>query len=261
MDKQGLLFLIISILFFSLSCKTVKKLNKTQKGISIENVYDSLNLASPVYNKLEIKFNLDYENTSLKGSLKMAKDSIIWISLSPGLGFDVARIMFNKDSIFILDMLNKTYTTGDYAYIKNKWKIDADFNSLQSILVGKFFIYPNVNDEKKEFISTYNIKKDSSELEIYRKTGVNVENLLKIDRQKYKIDEYVINDITEMRNLTIKYSFSRLEEGFEFPKKISLKSNNAGKFLNIDINYTKVTINGNPKFSFSVPASYSTVKH
>jgi hypothetical protein len=64
-----------------------------------------------------------------------------------------------------------------------------------------------------------------------------------------------------MRNLTLNYSFNKLNEGFQFPKKITIKSTNAGKFLNIDLDYTKISINNNPAFSFTVPASYSTVIH
>jgi hypothetical protein len=262
--KFNLSLLLILFLFFSFSCKTVKVVEHNQKGLSLESVYDSVNLASPNYDRLEVKFNLDFENAensySFKGNLRVVKDSLLWISLTPIPGFDI-RMKCNKDSVFIINMLDKTYTKGDYNYIKNTWKIDADYTTLQSIIVGKFFLYPTPVEEKKEFISTFTIRKDSNEIEIYRKSQANVENHLKIKKQGFKTFEYLINDIVQMRSLSIKYTFERLPEGFEFPKKIDIKSNNSGKFLNLNINYNKITINGNPKFPFTVPASYKVISH
>jgi hypothetical protein len=264
MMKYNLSFLLILFLFFTFSCKTVKVIEDNRKGLSLESIYDSVRLASPNYDRLEVKFNLDYENgdqvLSLKGNLKVVKDSFIWISLTPGLGFEV-RMKCNKDSVFILNMIEKTYTTGDFKYIKNTWKIDADYNILQSILTGSFFLYPTAENEKKEFTSTFSIRKDSAELEVYRKNLNNVENLLKIQKNNYKTSEYLINDIDQMRTLSIKYTFEILPEGYEFPKKIAIKSNNSGKFLNLNISISKVTINGNPKFPFTVPASYKVIAH
>lgn len=264
MMKLNFSYLLIICLILTFSCKTVKKIEDNRTVISLESVYDSIKKSSPVYERMEIKFNLDFENVkqsySFKGNMRVVKDSLIWISLTPFPGFDI-RMKCNKDSVFIINMIDKTYTKGDYNYIKNTWKIEADFNTLQSIVVGDFFLYPTPANEKNEFVSTFSIKKDSTELEIYRKTQANVENLLKVEKESFKPFEYLINDIALMRSLSIKYNFEKLPEGFDFPKKIDIKSNNSGKFLNLNINYSKVTINGNPKFPFTVPASYQVISH
>jgi hypothetical protein len=255
----------VLLLLSMLSCKTLKKVKGEKKSISLERIYDSLLIAGPDYSNLEIRFNMSYANSSqstdLKGTIKMTKDSLIWISLSPGLGIEGIRFMCNKDSIFILDRLHKTFIKSNYSYVKKEWNVDVDFNSLQAILTGDFFIYPSVYDGKKEFVSNFIIKNDSDGLEIYRKTQNNIENLLKIDRSIFKISDYIINDVNEMRNFSLIYSFNKLSEGFQFPKKVSIKSNNAGKFLNIELDYTKILINNNPTFSFTIPANYSTVLH
>jgi hypothetical protein len=265
MNKKILLFSFALIIFSVFSCKTLKKLNGEKKPIGLEEIYDSMLIVNTNFSNLEIKFNLNFENSAqsldLKGTLKIAKDSLIWITLSPGLGIEGVRVLCNKDSIYILNRQDKTLTKSDYSYIKKVWKIDVDFNSLQSIFIGEFFIYPNVSDRKKEFVSNFIIKNDSVGLEVYRKTQNNIENLLKINRSTFRITDYIINDISEMRNLSLNYSFNKLNEGNQFPKKIAIKSNNAGKFLNIDIDYTKILINSNPVFSFTVPASYTTVIH
>jgi hypothetical protein len=265
MNKKLFIISFALLMFSVLSCKTLKKLNGENKSIGLEEIYDSLIIKGPDFSNLEVRFNCSYTNSNqsidLKGTLKMAYDSLIWLTLSPGLGIEGVRVLCNKDSIYILNRQDRTLTKSDYNYIKKEWKIDVDFNSLQSIFSGRFFIYPNISDKKKEFVSNFIIKNDSVGLEVYRKTQNNIENLLKINRSTFKISEYIINDVSEVRNLSLNYSFSKLNEGFLFPKKIAIKSTNAGKFLNIDLDYTKILINNNPGFSFTVPASYSTVIH
>jgi len=257
------LFGIISLLIFSVSCKTVKTIENKKQTSNLDRIYDSLMLAAPVYKNLEAKFTIKFEDSrqtmDLKGTLRISKDSIIWISLSPGLGIDVVRFKCNRDSLYILDMLNKTYTKGNYKYIKDKWKVDVDFASLQSILTGNFFIYPAVQDDKSEFVKNFSIITDPAILKVYRKTGLNVENLLKIDQKSYKINDYLINDLTGLRTLSLGYGFQKLNEGFQFPQKIDIKSSDAGKFVNVILNYSKVQINSNPSFVLKVPGNYSII--
>jgi hypothetical protein len=183
MNKKIFVISLTLIMFSIWSCKTLKNLNGEKKSIGLEQIYDSLLIAGPDFSTIEIRFNLSYTNSSqsidLKGTLKISKDSLIWITLSPGLGIEGVRCMCNKDSIYILNRQDKTFTKSDYSYIKKEWKIDIDFNSLQSIFTGGFFIYPNVSDKKKEFVSNFIIKNDSIGIEIYRKTQNNIENLLK----------------------------------------------------------------------------------
>jgi hypothetical protein len=262
MDKFLILTLLL-VLSLSFSCKTLKSPVKKDNKLSVGKIYDSLEVATPVYSTLDVKFNLKYTTSKqaidLKGTLKIANDSLIWISLGPGLGIEGVRFMCNKDSLYILDRVNKTYRKGNYNYIKENWKIDIDFNILQSILSGKFFLYPDVLNAKNEFISTFNIKNDANELIVYRKNSNNVENLLKIDQNMFKITEYLINDVNAKRNLTIIYTYQKLNSGFQFPKSIEIRSLNAGQLINVNLEYTKVQVNNNLSFSFSVPSSYSII--
>jgi hypothetical protein len=257
-------YAILIAIFFAFSCKTTKIATEKKKDIlTIDKIYDSLTGADPVYRNLEIKFTINYQTEKkeidLKGTLKIAKDSLIWISLTPGLGIEGARFMCNKDSLFILDRLNKTYRKSDYNYIKENWKVDIDYTILQSLLVSKLFIYPNVSDTRNDFISTFSIQNVSDILKIYRKNSENVENILNVDRNIYKIKDYLINEGNAQRSLYFLYTYEKLNEGYHFPKTISVKSFSAGKSLNIDLDYTKIQVNTNLNFPFSVPSSYTKI--
>lgn len=254
--------LLIGFIFL-LSCKTIKPVIIESNELSIGKIYDSLKVSELRFNTLEIKFNLDYtvseQSMSLKGNIRMLHDSLIWVSLSPGLGIEAVRFMCNPDSLFILDRINRDSTKGTFKYLKETKKIDIDFKSLQAILLNNFFVYPSVNNEREEFINTFTIKNDSTALTIYRKSASSVESLVNINRKKYKITDYFLSDIQNIRNLNIKYFSENIDLETGLPKQIRIGSNNAGKFMNIELNYTRITQNSELSYPFKVPSGYRII--
>ncbi len=253
---------ILSTIVMALSCKPIKNFTSVVKSNTLESVYDSVKLSEPDYKTLNIKFNVKYEKKSqtmsLKGNLKILKDSLIWVSLSPGLGIEAARLMCTGDSIFLLDKLNESLTKGKYSYLNNLYKLDVDFFSLQSILTNAFFIYPTGKNEKDEFLNSFLVHKDSVDLSVYRKSAEMVENLVVINKKSFDIISYFINDITNKRSLSIKYANSAKNQN-AFPDLIAIKSNSGEKFLFVDIEYTKVSLNEELTFSFKVPSYYRII--
>ena len=196
---------------------------------------------------------------SVKGNLKILKDSIIWISLSPGLGIEAVRLKFTKDSVFLMDKIKKNLTKGKYAFIKKLWKIDVDYNSLQSILTNQFFIYPTVENEKLNFFKEFTLKGDSTQIVAYRKTEESVENLIKLNNTDFTIASYLINDVPNVRSLIINYEKGNFDTAPFFPGKVDVASSTAGKNIIVNINYAKVTLNSNITFPFTVPTSYKVI--
>ena len=109
-----------------------------------------ISLFNPNPNKLNIN-NLDYEYVSLRSKIKYAdestkqrvvatirlkKDSILWFSVTPGLGIEAARGVITKDEFIILDRLHKTYTRRPIREFSEKAHFDLIFSSLviQSVM-------------------------------------------------------------------------------------------------------------------------------
>lgn len=258
------ILIIVAATIFS-SCKTLKERKRTKNVLTITQLYDSIQSTRLQYESLSAKFSVKYKATSkvfnLKGNLRVLKDSIIWVSLSPGLGIEAVRLMCTKDSVFLLDKINKSITSGKYEYLNRLWKIDVDYNSLQSIITDQFFIYPAVINEKQEFSTNFSLKQDSSKLSVYRKTGNSVENLIKFGMGSYIVQDYLINDVPNVRSLAVSYLPGSFNDIKNFPGTINISSTNAGKSLSIELNYTKAVLNESLSFPFTVPSSYRVVNH
>lgn len=263
--KVFLLIFIVFVVFIS-SCKTIKNRNRGGKELTLEQIYDSVKITQLDYKSLQAKFSVKVNTEkkkypTFKGNLKILKDSMIWVSLTPGLGIEVARIQFTKDSIFILDRTTKKCIKGKYSFIKKLWKVDVDYNSIESILTNRFFIYPTVKDEKTGFSKEFSLKNDSNQIIAYRKTSNSVENLLALNRNDFSISSYLINDVPNIRSLNVKYEKGNFENVKKFPDKVFVSSLNAGKNVVLDIKYTKVYLDKNLTFSFRIPDNYKIIKH
>jgi hypothetical protein len=96
--------------------------------------------------KLSAEAVIDSSSNSFSISLRIKKDSIIWMSISK-LGIEGARVLITKDSVKFTNTLQNKYFKGDYAYISKLLNTELDFEMLQSLLVGNSVAFYD-EDEK-----------------------------------------------------------------------------------------------------------------
>jgi len=93
--------------------------------------------------KVDVDFDDGKGNgKSVSAKLVMKKDEAIWMSAGL-LGFEGVRVLITKDSVKILNKLQKEYTATSLAYIQEKIGLPADFATLQDLLIGNaVFVNP-----------------------------------------------------------------------------------------------------------------------
>lgn len=266
------LFILILAVFIS-SCKsgglfTANKLKAEkpeelyQKTISNYIDYNTFSA------KISTKLDLPEQKNSFSSNLRIKKDSIIWISVTPALGIEILRVSLTQDSVMFLNRLNSTYFSGDYKYLQRTLNLNLNYSIIQSMLLDEFFIYENnvntkvefadyFSDVDSSFYSFQNInKKDLKKIE---KSGNAVNYLLQkflIEPTNYKIAEVNIDEKIYKRNLTIQYSDFTEVDGKYFPEKMELNIKNGEENANISIKYSKITLNKDLKFLYNVPEKY-----
>jgi hypothetical protein len=130
-----------SVLFF-VSCKTKETIAKQDKKIQ---GLDKIKLTPPAINtanfsKLSVDIKSPGNTLSSAASMKIIRDSIIQISVQPMLGIEMARVDFFKNDIVIIDKMNSRYLKTNYEFLFTRFRVKADFNSLQALLLNELFI-------------------------------------------------------------------------------------------------------------------------
>jgi len=235
------------ILFFVLFSACSKKLFVNESDLLVES-FD--------FNYFSAKAKIDYEdgknNFDATANIRMQKDSVIWISITPGLGVEAARLMVLTDSVIFIDRINKKYFASNFEKLKEKYEFQFDFNMLESILLGNI-IFPY--DKEKL------VQKREGTSYIQNKDSVVYDNF--IGKQSKKLERISITDIETNTTISVNYSDFKFLEEEVFPFSIStlLEYYSKGeKKTKLEIKFNKAQIEEKPlRFPFNVPSKYTAM--
>ena len=130
------IFLLLALVVSMVSCKHKPKpsnklvaidttqiapVNVSQADMVLLNTLKKSVAQQDTFNKVEIKFNIDFrsetQSHSGSGTIRMIKDSLIWISIS-ALGIEAGRALMTPDSVKFIFKLKNKYFAGDYSYLR-----------------------------------------------------------------------------------------------------------------------------------------------
>ena len=269
------LFISIILIFIVLSCKTSKIANQTPlikkevPFIQSDNVITDSIISKMASNQFDFewfsaKFTADYEidknNTSFSGQIRIRKDSIIWISISK-FSIEGLRIKITQDSVFVINRLEDNYFQSDFNYINKFINNAIDFDMLQAFIIGNDFKYYE-NDKFKTSVDNNYFHLETvnrHKLKKYIKTEndrlkILVQSIL-IDSKTYKIKSLTVKEVKENNKLKISYDNFELINDKLFPKSIQISILSA-KEININIEYSKIYKDEPLTFPFKIPESY-----
>lgn len=262
------LLLFISITQYS--CKSNKKitLNNGKCLLDFKNartLSNNLKAKEFKFNRLNAKLTADAEidsaSTSFTVTLRMKKDSIIWMSISK-LGIEGARVLITKDSVKLLNRIKNTYFVGDFAYLSKLLSTDLDFEMMQSILIGnsvEFYdedekIKPGI-DDCQYTLGTIRKNKLRKVMEKGKELKEPAQSIYMIP-ETFKISRILFYEFAPDRSFDVRYSDYEQKDSVQlFPMKMNCTIR-AQKNVKIDIAYTKIILNEEQTFPFKIPDNY-----
>ncbi len=214
---------------------------------------DRLEVIEPSFEYLssKAKFKFDHNNKKIAAvaNFRIQKDSIIWISITPGLGLEVARVLINRDHIFILDKWNKNYYEYSYQDLSGKYGFEFSFNLIQSVVLGSLTVpYTDEKLDKSASHFMYEVKKGNYTFRNFVGTST------------MKLEKVNVTDDSSQNTISVNYGNFVTVEKEIFPNQITAVINYGTEEkpdTEIDISHNKLTIEEIPlAFPFSVPSRY-----
>jgi hypothetical protein len=255
----------------SISCKTSRNTVKVPlKEYGADYLFDRLKENELKFQWFSAKFNLDLiidkKKTSVTGQVRMKKDSVIWITLSPALGIEMARLLITNDSVKFINRINKTYFAGDYTKVNTFLDANIDYDVFQTLLLGNDLTYY----EDGKFRATYDSKEyhlvtaGRHKLKKYVKTRddeerIYIQNIF-LDPETFKITQMKIKEVRkENKKLDTFYSDFQKVSGQLFPFHI-LYDLLAENPIQVDLNYSKIEIDLAQEFPFKISDKYNRIQ-
>jgi hypothetical protein len=250
--KEILVF-SITVLFLS-SCNS---LQLQQKGdASVETVTDARSAIQdqePQYKWMNARVKLSAKTPSRslngQGHLKIKKDSLLWLTVSPALGIEVMRLQITRDSFQVLDRVNNRYRHFSFDRVNqmfNPLKRAFQFKNLINIFTGQPVFLPGEHFEMTRADTSGVVM--NHENNVYKERLNLFPALLKTHR--YKLEKPATGQF-----LKLTYPAYQAVGQYQLPKVIKIKTKNP-KPLALTIRLKSISFEEKDKVSFSVPESY-----
>lgn len=148
----------IACLLLFAGCKTTSKTTATKQAPADKNkiskaLLDSMELHAFHFEWFTAKSKVEVlqgqDKTEFTASLRIRHDSAIWISISPALGLEAARVLMTRDSIHIIDRINNERYSTDYHFFQHYTAFPVTFVMIQDLIKGA----PLYIDEKEFDVS------------------------------------------------------------------------------------------------------------
>ncbi|GAB4288345.1 MAG: hypothetical protein Kow0068_14130 [Marinilabiliales bacterium] len=259
--KKISLFLLITLLLsgcFSgnLIIKPKQRTGKP-KQITLKKLQSKIENAYLDYKYLQIKFAMQVvlqdKNYSLKGQIRINKDSIIWINLSHATNIPVARIIIQPDSLVFINKIASEYYKGDYSFIERYFQIKLHYQQLQALITNELFTYPDWDDifdlkkgnYKDKIDSGYYCLKSIKDRKIKRMikkdidTDLIIQNIY-IEPDSFKIERVNIYEYNLDRELDILYGNFNYFDSILLPELININFKTDSFSSGINIKYERI---------------------
>jgi hypothetical protein len=265
------IYIFLAIVFFG-ACRPVKKVQKienaiahidTTRAIVIKptEVVDSLSIVKQIignlghnridYNAFSAKVKVDYEGAETDNHanafIRIRKDSAIWISIRGALNVEGIRLLITKDSLKLMNLLEKTIEYRSVGYLQELSQVPLTFYDLEDIIVGNpVFVDSNI----------VSYKSTANGLQVLMITRL-FKNLITLESRNLRMVHCKLDDTDPLRNRTcdITYSDYETQGGISFSTTREIVVAEKSK-LDINLNFKQYNFNQPESFPFNVPKSY-----
>lgn len=270
MNKRVSLTLIILAVFLINACSPTRKIiREPLKEQGTDFLVNNLKANKLNYEYFSAKFNAtfkqDKKETAITGTLRIKRDSAIWVSVSPLMGIEMIRLLITNDSIWYINRIDNTFFTGAFDYIDLLKNSTLDFDMLQSFLTGNDFErYESTSfkggiDNQEYTLVTTNRRKLKKYVKNNQDINIPIQHIW-LNPETFKITRILVREAAQNgRKAEARYSHQNIE-GQHVPFKIDFEAETGKEKAEVNIEYSKINLSQPLQFPFRIPEKYSRIE-
>ncbi|MDH6534776.1 hypothetical protein M2101_001452 [Parabacteroides sp. PM5-20] len=251
----GLFFLLLMV-----GCKSSQKVATVERGETKAHAdfFDSMQEQAFRFHtlsaRMQIELTMQGKEMSSRVDLKMVKDSAFHLSIQPLLNIELFRIELNRDSIRIIDRMNKRYVAESYANLKGQIPVTFNFYNLQSLFINHIFL-PGEQQIDPSRYNRFRLNQEGRMAEANVKDPMGLLYTFKVDGEEKLLSTHITN-ASETYAVQWDYSNFRINEGQPFPMlmHVGLWGDGISKG-DIKMHFNRIQTNIPVQVGISIPGS------
>lgn len=208
------------------------------------------------------------DRMSFNGQLRMKKDSIIWLTLSPALGIEMGRLIVTNDSVKWMNRMESNFMLAETNHLASMIHPLLEYDLIQSFLLGNdLTLYDNTQfkgsidsrEYKLSVIGRRNLKRQYREDE-------NIETIpmqhIWLDPETFRITKVSIRDLQD-KDAKIDVEYQRFVEinGFLFASQQRYEIQGGGNKLSLTLSFGRIDTPDASSFPFTIPEKYIPISN
>jgi len=247
---------------------SVGKVSRLVKDNSLK--YETLSVK-----KASILMNYNGKSTSVRGSFKIRRDSVIQVSAQK-LAIPVGKLEVDADSFRVVYYLDQENIYGSIDYISGLIGMDIDYNVVQSVLTDQIFSIRQDSKEKNFRDFTCDIEnglyritsmrdrklsritKNEDRLERYHnrlEDGHLVKQDIYVDPEMFVVRKITLDDIDFNRKVSFEFSKFEKVDNQWIPALIRMNFK-GDRNIELTVELSKISLNEEQNFGFTVVPKY-----
>ncbi len=193
----------------------------------------------------------------VSGTIRIRKDSAIYVSVSPFLGIEMARMVITPEEVRFLNRLEGLYFIGDMGFVNSMLNTNLDYYMLQALLVGNDFDHFATDnfsaavDDGRFLLSNHDRRPLSRP-----GGGYSIQQNMWLDTKSYRITENLIFEPDAQRSLRARYVRFNEVEDQQVPGGLTIRFADRGSRADLELRYTRTSIDEPQPMHFSIPDRY-----
>ncbi|MEM6317806.1 MAG: DUF4292 domain-containing protein [Bacteroidota bacterium] len=203
--------------------------------------------------KARITFKDENQTRKFTANIRMRKDSVIWMNVKK-INVEVARILVTKDSIFIINRLDKEYYVQGMDFLEERFNLPGQFDALQTAILGNPYFFQKQKLTSDLIENQYQLSSN--------KTVSRMQSEYRLNGKNFALEQMTFTDDERSRQLSVLLSgYEQLMKGFNFAhnRDFLVDSDETGE-ASISMKLSKVEINEPKTIRFSISSRYKRVE-
>ncbi len=198
-----------------------------------------------------ISFNDGNQSLSFSGTIHAKKDSMIWMNVRK-IGFEIARVLITRDSVYVIDRFNNQYAIEPLSYVTQMLQLPADLSMIQAILWGNPVFFGK---------GPYQWEMDA---DLYRLSNENaqVKTNYWMQPDPFRLSKMSFDDPAAARKIFIEQDdFQPLNDSeyFSYFRRLNLSSRETGEIA-LELQFSNVEYNVPKDIKFEIPDRYTKMR-
>jgi len=253
-------YLLFILIFLSFSCKskfpTTERMEPKEIPVTVvdsarspEDYFVNKLSFTTAYIKCNAHFETEKQSQHVTAEIKIKKDEKIIISVR-FLGITMAKALITPTQVQYYEKLNSNYFDGNFEAISQFAGTDLDFQKLQNVLLGQAIVEFPANECK--------LGKEDNWVKLEKDTASALITYF-FDAANWRLQKQIIQQQLQDRLLTVSYPKFSSYNNLIFPANILLNAVQKQAKMNLNIEYTDVTLNEELSFPYAVPSGYKRI--